>query len=89
MSTANPVPPLFRHIIGLRVKMHRRKKGITQDALAQAAEVNMSQISRIEAGEGVPSMSCLLKIAWALSVHPKNLLPSLEDLVQEWGDRTK
>jgi transcriptional regulator with XRE-family HTH domain len=58
---------------GNRVKEIRFSKNISQEALAYAAELEYSQISRIERGLINTSLSHILAIAKALEVEPAEL----------------
>lgn len=46
----------------------RRERGLTQAALAERAELNVSQLRRYEAGTSEPSLAALRRLAVALSV---------------------
>ena len=47
----------------------RRKRGITQDDLAQKIGTKQSVISRLESGRANPSIAFLKKLAQALNSH--------------------
>ena len=47
----------------------RRKKGITQDDLAQKIGTKQSVISRLESGRANPSVAFLKRLAQALNSH--------------------
>jgi transcriptional regulator with XRE-family HTH domain len=49
--------------IGKHIKDRRIELGITQEALANALEVNPSHISNIETGRAHPSLTALVRIA--------------------------
>ena len=46
----------------------RRDRGLTQAALAERAELNVSQLRRYEAGTSEPSLAALRRLAIAFSV---------------------
>jgi transcriptional regulator with XRE-family HTH domain len=52
----------------------RVAKGLTQEALAHAAEIDMRYVGGIERGEENPSIAVLGRIAAAMDVHPADLL---------------
>jgi transcriptional regulator with XRE-family HTH domain len=58
---------------GSHLRNIRKIKGISQEELANLADVELSQISRIERGVINTSLSQILYIAKALKVHPKEL----------------
>ncbi len=67
-----------RHNLGLikfgeNLRKVRIKKNFTQEKLANAADIEISQISRIERGVINTSISQIFVIAKALGVHPKEL----------------
>ena len=62
-------------IIGKNIRDQRTLKGITIEQLANECEVDATQIGRMELGKVNFSISYLSKIAKALSIDPKELLP--------------
>ena len=60
--------------IGEKIRSLRIQKGISQEELANEAEVPLSQIGRIERGENNPTISTLFVIAKALEVELKVLV---------------
>ena len=60
--------------IGEKIRSLRIQKGISQEELANEAEVPLSQIGRIERGENNPTISTLFVIAKALEVELKILV---------------
>jgi transcriptional regulator with XRE-family HTH domain len=57
-----------------RLAALRKERGMTQYALADAAEVNVSQIRRYEGGTSQPTLEVIRKLAVALSVSADVLL---------------
>ncbi len=57
-----------------RLAPTRKARGLTQDALAEAAGINVSQVRRYEGGTSQPSLEVLRKLAVALSVSADELL---------------
>jgi transcriptional regulator with XRE-family HTH domain len=62
--------------LGLRVKVVRTSRRMTQDELAQAAGLDRTYISRIERGAHNITVLTLTRIAEALDVAPGELLDS-------------
>ncbi len=56
-----------------RLREIRKAKGLSQEQLAFQADVELSQISRIERGIINTSLSQIFQIARALDIHPKEL----------------
>lgn len=49
-------------------------KGMTQEQLAEAADLNVSYIGFVERGENVPTLTIVLNLAVALQVATSSLL---------------
>lgn len=60
--------------IGERVRAERRRQGLTQDQVWQAARVDRRTVQNVESGREV-KVSTLLRIAWVLEVSPSDFLP--------------
>jgi len=58
----------------------RKSQGLTQQGLAEAAQLHINQIRRYEAGSAQPTLEGLIKLAKALHV-------SLDELVFEGQER--
>ncbi len=56
--------------IGSKIKAMRRLKCTTQQQLAQAIGVSVSQLSSIERGNKIPNSDMIFKIAKTLDVSP-------------------
>lgn len=72
--------------IGKRIRYFRNEKGFTQTVLAQKAYISRAYLASIETDKGIPSISTLQDIAFALSVpltallEDKSANPPKEDL---------
>jgi transcriptional regulator with XRE-family HTH domain len=60
--------------LGKRIRDLRLEKGISQEALANEADIPLSQVGRIERGENNPTISTLNVISEALNIKLKDLL---------------
>jgi transcriptional regulator with XRE-family HTH domain len=60
--------------LGKRIRELRKAIGISQERLAELAEVHENHIRRIERGEANPSYLVTLRIARALGVKPSELI---------------
>lgn len=60
--------------IGKRIRKYRWERGISQEALAEAAEVSTTHMSHIETGGTKLSLSVFVKITRALKVPADFLL---------------
>lgn len=60
---------------GERIKKLRKEKGLTQEQLADEAQIERSYMGTIERGERNPTLLKVHKIAKALKVSAGQLLP--------------
>ena len=63
----------FRERVGLNIRNLRNSRGLSQEQLGLAAEVDRSYISEIELAKNSASLDVLERIADALEVDPKEL----------------
>ena len=63
---------------GLRVRTLRLERGLSQEALADAADLHRTHISLIERGERSVRLETVAAVAAALGVQPADLMPRLE-----------
>ena len=61
-------------VLADNVRRYRAQKNITQETLANIAEIERSQVSRLERGVLNTSVSVIFAIAKALEVPPSKLL---------------
>lgn len=64
----------WRGIVGRNIRQLREGSGLTQEALAHDAELDVGYLGRIERGERNPSLMVLVRISAQLKVHPAELL---------------
>lgn len=62
-----------RQLLGARIKELRKKRGLTQDQLAEKVGLATRYISLIEVGRSSPSLESIDSIACALEVELKAL----------------
>lgn len=65
--------------IGNKINDARKRKGLTQEELAEASKVNLRTIQRIENNENEPRGKTLLLICNALNINIENLLGSKKE----------
>ncbi|MCZ0811824.1 helix-turn-helix transcriptional regulator [Roseovarius sp. EGI FJ00037] len=63
----------LREQVGLNIRNLRSSKGMSQEQLALAADIDRSYVSEIELARFSASVDLLEKIARALDVAPKEL----------------
>jgi len=61
-------------LIGLRIKERRLALGLTQETLAEAADIGIQHMSKIENGRTKLSLPCLMALANALQTTVDRLL---------------
>lgn len=54
--------------VGKRIKVWRRQRDLTLDALAEMTGISKSYLSRLEAGKKAPSIATVMKLSRALGV---------------------
>jgi XRE family transcriptional regulator, regulator of sulfur utilization len=59
---------------GSIVRRLRESRGLTQEELAERAEVSATYIGFVERGDNVPTLTIILQIAAGLGVRPSDLL---------------
>jgi transcriptional regulator with XRE-family HTH domain len=59
----------LRRAVGLELRNQRADAGVTQTALARAAQLSQAQVSRIEAGLESPSLGALAALSVAMGVR--------------------
>lgn len=64
-------------IIGEAVLKYRKKAKLSQELLAEKADIHPNYVGRIERGECSPTMDILIRVAKALGVHPHKLFLKL------------
>ncbi len=64
----------IRHVIGDKLRLMRLEAKLTQEGLAELANVERSLISDLERGVSNPSLYFFMRVAWALGDHPGNVL---------------
>jgi len=62
--------PILRHrkLIGGAIRLHRKEAGLTQEELAELADLNAKYLGEIERGEKIISIEALLRIAAAVKM---------------------
>ena len=72
--TVEAIAALGRRTIGERVRRYRESAGLTQEALARAAEIGRVTLVRLENGEQSPRFKTLKAVAGALGMEAPELL---------------
>jgi transcriptional regulator with XRE-family HTH domain len=72
----NSIDYIYKEI-GKRIVTARQNKGLSQEQLASACDIDRSHIGFIEQGRRKPTLSTLYKIARSLGMTLEELLKSL------------
>jgi len=67
-------------VFGKVLRQIREEKGITQEKLAELAEVDRTYIYRLESGKRSPSIDVVFRLADALKISPGNFLDRVNRL---------
>jgi transcriptional regulator with XRE-family HTH domain len=67
------VIPKHRRLLGEAVRAKRKEAGLSQERLAEKADLSTVFISRVERGRESPTVDNLVKIARALGVRVRDL----------------
>lgn len=65
--------PLLQQQFGKRLRQLRRQRDITQEKLAQEADISVEFLSNLERGINAPSFETLERLATALEVSVQDL----------------
>jgi transcriptional regulator with XRE-family HTH domain len=76
-SPFNPVEDL-RPAFGRRVRTLREKRGISQEQLAESAQLHWTYVSGIERGVRNPGLNTLGRLARALGISLSKLLSNMK-----------
>ncbi len=63
----------IKRLLGKRIKEIRKKRGLTQEKLAELSEIEIPSLSNIENGKNYPNHITLDKISKALNIRPFEL----------------
>lgn len=67
--------PALAAQVGRLIAERRRARKLSQSKLAEAADLDPSTITRLEAGQRAPGLPVLFAIAAALRCRPRDLMP--------------
>jgi XRE family transcriptional regulator, regulator of sulfur utilization len=62
---------------GQNLARHIKNSGLSQEVVADRAEVHRTQISQLTHGKHVPMLDTVIKLAGALGVSPSSLLEGM------------
>ena len=65
-------------LLGLNIAYYRKLRGLSQETLAEKADIGRTHLSRIEIADCAPSLDVVYEIADVLGVEPYKLFQSKE-----------
>jgi transcriptional regulator with XRE-family HTH domain len=77
----DPRSPAHRDF-GLAIRQLRQERGLSQEALAHASDLDRGYMGGVERGERNVSLANILKLCHALAVRPSELFARFESLTQ-------
>lgn len=69
-----PAKPEYRRVVGETIRMYRKRAGLTQEKLAEKADLHHNFIGEVERGNLDISVGSLIKISKALGVRARDLV---------------
>lgn len=68
--------------LGEAIRLTRTERGLSQEALAEAAPLHITYLGGVERGVRNPSYETVLRLARALNVTPGALITRADDLLK-------
>ena len=75
VPAATDVERAQRRAFGMKVREYREQTGLSQERLGHASGLDRTYVGSIERGERNVSLDNIYRLARALSVAPRDLLP--------------
>ena len=69
--------PKYRRALGEAIRIHRRQVGLSQEKLAEKADLHPVYISTVERGVKTISVDALMRIAKSLNVRVRDLVADI------------
>jgi transcriptional regulator with XRE-family HTH domain len=79
MSDARQPASELQREFGDRLRARRDELGLTQEGLANLADLQRAYIGQLETGIRSPGLETLAKLAWALDMDLGDLVAGLQD----------
>lgn len=69
----------LRQRLGRRLRALRQDRNLTQEELAERAEIHPTFLAKIEAGQRLPSLDVIRRLAGALRVPTASILSTIDE----------
>ena len=66
-------------LIGEVLRSYRNQAGLTQEVLSGLAGLDRTHYSKIERGLRMPTIKSIFQIAYALKLHPTDIIAAIEE----------
>jgi transcriptional regulator with XRE-family HTH domain len=66
-----------RETFAANLRAERKRLNLSQEALGERCDLNMSEVSRLERSQRDPRLATIVKLAGALEVPPAKLLDGI------------
>ncbi len=66
------------------LRVLRKKKGMTQEKLAEKSSINEKYFGQIERGKSIPSLTKFFNICDALKLKPSEVMNLIEELIVKY-----
>lgn len=86
MSHASEGPDPIDVLVGQRVRLLRRQRGVSQSGLAEAIGVSFQQVQKYEKASNRISLSMASRVAQTLGTSVGNLMGEKDDGIDAFGD---
>jgi transcriptional regulator with XRE-family HTH domain len=64
-------------ILGERVRFHRQELGLSQEDIADLAEMHVTNLGKLERGQSNPSLVTIIRVSGVLDIDPSELVRGL------------
>ena len=64
-------------LLGDSIRQHRKRSGLSQEKLAEKADLHHNYVGEIERGEKAATIDTMLKIAKALGIRVRDLVEDI------------
>lgn len=78
-----PIAKIYSKLIGKKIREKRLEKGLTQEQLAEMADIDAKHLGRLERAEKTPYGTTLINLFYTLEIDPKELYNLYEEALKQ------